>query len=500
MKHLKITDIDKLVTTNSKVIEAHLIDYVMSLRQDGIAYATIQHLIAPVFTFYQLNDVIVNRKKVQRYLGEHKRVVKDKAYSIEQIGQALQNADSRMRMIILLLASTGCRIGALPGLTLGNLTKLPDYGLYKVTFYEGTNNEYYSFCTRECASTGIENYLNYRQRCGEKLAFNQSTHSWGQSRRLMPKGVPIADWKGLVLPEVKKQLRDFDEQEIVPTLRAMFYTLVQLGVLPNTQGAYHSLSDRTARWRENRKLPIDCFADHVRRVIQDFDDDYRTLEEYIYIGRDFLKNAKNTHAIPRWHNQPNHVEVWLEKDAPVESFRSIVRDRHVIVVPNRGHSSVAFLNENVDRLKKKQAEGKKIYILYFGDADPSGEVMPKVYKRKLVEYGLYKVEFIPLAVTKEQIRRFNLLHDPDPKTLAKLKRDPNKEAFKQRWGLKSDDELFAVELEAMLTPDVRTYIKELILGNIDRLFSQALYRRAQAKKPSPEEIDALVRSMVEEEF
>jgi site-specific recombinase XerD len=184
MKYLKITDPDDLLKNSfferdspknnfSKVIETHLIDYVMSLRQDGIAYATIQHLIAPVFTFYQLNDVIVNRKKVHRYLGERKRVVKDKAYTIEQIGQALQNADQRMRMIILILASTGCRIGALPGLTLGDLTKLPDVGLYKIIFYEGTNNEYYSFCTRECASTGIENYLNYR------LAFNQSTHSWG---------------------------------------------------------------------------------------------------------------------------------------------------------------------------------------------------------------------------------------------------------------------------------------------------------------------------------
>jgi site-specific recombinase XerD len=180
MRHVKLTSPDQLFhdRITPKVIEAHLIDYVMSLRQDGIAYATIQHLMAPVFTFYQLNDVIVNRKKVHRYLGERKRVVKDKAYTIEQIGQALQNADQRMRMIILILASTGCRIGALPGLTLGNLTKLPDVGLYKITFYEGTNNEYYSFCTRECASTGIENYLNYRQRCGEKLAFNQSTNSW----------------------------------------------------------------------------------------------------------------------------------------------------------------------------------------------------------------------------------------------------------------------------------------------------------------------------------
>jgi hypothetical protein len=35
------------------------------------------------------------------------------------------------------------------------------------------------------------------------------------------------------------------------------------------------------------------------------------------------------------------------------------------------------------------------------------------------------------------------------KTLKKLKADPNKEAFKKKYGLKSDDELFAVRLEAM---------------------------------------------------
>jgi site-specific recombinase XerD len=180
MKHLQITDADSLLLhqANPRAIEAQLIDYVMSLRNDGIAYATIQYLIAPLFTFYQLNDVVLNRKKVQRYLGEPKRVVRDKAYTTENIQQALQNADQRMRMIILLLASTGCRVGALPGLTLGNLTKLPDIGLYKVVFYESTNNEYYSFCTRECAQSGIDSYLEYRKRCGEKLSFNQSTNRW----------------------------------------------------------------------------------------------------------------------------------------------------------------------------------------------------------------------------------------------------------------------------------------------------------------------------------
>jgi hypothetical protein len=180
MRHIKLTNVDDLLyyQTDKKTIETQLIDYIMSLRNDGIAYATIKYLLAPIFTFYQLNDILLNKKKVFRYLGEFKRVVKDKPYSTEQIQQALQNADQRMRTIILILSSTGCRVGALPGLTLRNLTKLPDYGLYKITFYEGTNNEYYTFCTREAAQTGIDPYLLYRQRCGERLSFNESTNRW----------------------------------------------------------------------------------------------------------------------------------------------------------------------------------------------------------------------------------------------------------------------------------------------------------------------------------
>jgi integrase len=186
MNHRKLTDVDSLLEPQSddikrpkeKTIETQLIDYVMFLRNDGVGYATIHSLITPIFTFYLLNDVVLNRKKVQRYLGEYKRIVKDKAYTSEQLQTALQSADARMRMIILILSSSGCRIGALPALTLGNLTIIKDYGLYKVTFYEGTNNEYYSFTTRECAQTGIDSYLSYRQRCGEKLSFNQNTNRW----------------------------------------------------------------------------------------------------------------------------------------------------------------------------------------------------------------------------------------------------------------------------------------------------------------------------------
>lgn len=179
-KHLGISKVDDLLqyADNPRIIEDQIRGYIMSLREQGLAYSTMNCIVAPIFTFYDLNDVSLKSKRVKRYLGEFKRVVKDKAYSTEQIQQMLQTADSRTRMVILIMASTGCRIGVLPDLTLGSLTKIPEYGIYKIKFYEGTNNEYYTFCTRECANTGIDNYLNFRKRVGEDIRFYESTNRW----------------------------------------------------------------------------------------------------------------------------------------------------------------------------------------------------------------------------------------------------------------------------------------------------------------------------------
>jgi integrase len=139
LNHIKQKTPDDLLIHSAapRYIESQIIDYIMSLRNNQVSYATIQFLVAPIFTFYQLNDVILNRKKVSRYMGEYKRVVKDHTYTTEQIQQALQTADVRVRMVILLLSSTGARIGSLPSLTLGNLTKIPQYNLCKLVFYEG---------------------------------------------------------------------------------------------------------------------------------------------------------------------------------------------------------------------------------------------------------------------------------------------------------------------------------------------------------------------------
>lgn len=185
LNHRKLTEVDNLLLDqNPRIIESQIVDYIMTLRTEGIAYATICFLVAPILTFYQLNDVVLNRRKVSRYFGEYKKVVKDRAYTPEESYKALQTADLRMKVIILLMCSGGQRIGSLADLTLGNLTFIDTYGIYRVVVYEGTNNEYYTFTTRETAGA-IYEYLSYRQRSGERINFNEETKKWE------PEDVPL---------------------------------------------------------------------------------------------------------------------------------------------------------------------------------------------------------------------------------------------------------------------------------------------------------------------
>jgi integrase len=118
-----------------------------------------------------MNDIVLNRKKINMYLGEFIRKQKDRAYTTEEIHKLLDFCDERSKALVLLLASTGVRIGSVPGLKLKHLSKIVEYQLYKIVIYEGTKEEYYCFTTPE-AATAIDTYLNYRTRLGEKLTDN----------------------------------------------------------------------------------------------------------------------------------------------------------------------------------------------------------------------------------------------------------------------------------------------------------------------------------------
>ena len=145
------------------------------MKKNGKGFGAIHNYVAAICKYYKINDIYLNTDKIKQYLPEFKRSKKDRAYSAEEIQSLLNIVDDRFRAVILLLASTGVRVGAIPQLQLRNLEKIELEGsntsIYKITVYEGFNEEYFTFCTPEC-SVAIDNYLSMRSRYGEKLTEN----------------------------------------------------------------------------------------------------------------------------------------------------------------------------------------------------------------------------------------------------------------------------------------------------------------------------------------
>jgi hypothetical protein len=45
------------------------------------------------------------------------------------------------------MASTGCRVGAIPKLKISDLKYIEEHKLHQIIYYIGTTDEYYSFTT-----------------------------------------------------------------------------------------------------------------------------------------------------------------------------------------------------------------------------------------------------------------------------------------------------------------------------------------------------------------
>ena len=298
------------------------------------------------------------------------------------------------------------------------------------------------------------------------------------------------NWKKEVMPKIKERLYFFNQQGIVPTLRTIFYALVSLQIIPNTQSHYQYLSKFTSNARMKGGLPIDCFANQSRSIIEDFNDEYLEPKEYILMYLDHLGDISKNYPlqIPKWHNQPHYVEVWIEKDALSGTFRKILEDRQVRIVPNRGFSSLTFIHNNIERLKSYAKDGKKLHIRYFGDLDPSGENIEEIIHDSLKASNI-KVDFQRVGVTEEQMRIFNLPENSDKEIISKLKRDPRRDAF-----IKKHGRLFQIELDALQAYAPEEF-KQLILESVNEFFDQQIYND-NLNKYSDDDLKKLLKKSI----
>jgi len=167
-----------LLQQDHKLIESQIIGYIHFLSETKhYGHYSVNPPLAAIFHFYEMNDILLNKRKITRFIpsddsdmnAEQAATNGDRAYTHEEIHQILQPCDDRGKVTILLMASTGMRMGAISGLLIGHLSKIEKYGLYKIWVYALSKRaRYYTFCTPECAKT-IDAYLAYRQRFGDPL-------------------------------------------------------------------------------------------------------------------------------------------------------------------------------------------------------------------------------------------------------------------------------------------------------------------------------------------
>ncbi|MDR4512611.1 MAG: site-specific integrase [Nitrososphaeraceae archaeon] len=168
---------------DKKIIEDNIKSFLVYLRQErgGVSYRSASFYLDSIKKFYYVNsDYEFKWKLIKMYLGddddqntdttETAPIEEDRPYTRDEIHTMLKSAnDTRTKIIILLIASSGMRVGAIPSLKLRNLVKNPELGIYQISVYEGSRkSNYKTFCTPECTAV-IDAYLDYRKHAGETL-------------------------------------------------------------------------------------------------------------------------------------------------------------------------------------------------------------------------------------------------------------------------------------------------------------------------------------------
>jgi integrase len=169
MSYHSITEYSSLMVTDR---EEKIKQYVLHLRSKEASKSQFKMLFATLKNFYEMNDVEdIKWRKLKRFVGEDIPKHEDRCYTREEIHLLVQSGNKKLKATILLMASSGVRVGALPAFATNHLERRGD--LYKINVYKGQKGkgQYYTFCTPE-AARAIDAYLEFRERCGEKITPN----------------------------------------------------------------------------------------------------------------------------------------------------------------------------------------------------------------------------------------------------------------------------------------------------------------------------------------
>jgi hypothetical protein len=141
-----------------------------------ITAGTVRNYYKAAKLFCEMNDIIVNWKKIAKGLLKEKQYGDDRAPTTDELIQLMKYPDRRIKPIVLVMASSGIRGGAWDYLRWKHIAPIKRDGQVvaaKITVYAGEPDSYLSFITSEAYYSCLE-WMKFRESYGEKV----SGESW----------------------------------------------------------------------------------------------------------------------------------------------------------------------------------------------------------------------------------------------------------------------------------------------------------------------------------
>lgn len=253
-------------------------------------------------------------------------------------------------------------------------------------------------------------------------------------------------------------IREYAAQGYQLTLRQLYYQHVARGLIENTEKSYKNLGELINKGRLAGLIDWSAIEDRTRNLRGT--SHWKSPEAIIH-------SAYRSFRIDKWQNQPNRVEVWVEKDALVGILQRVCTEHDVDYFACRGYVSQSEMYEAAKRIASYVKGGQAVTILHLGDHDPSGIDMTRDIKDRLWMFlrGL-DADVNRLALNWNQIEVYSPPPNPAKTTDARFN------GYAAQYG----DESW--ELDA-LEPQV---IADLIANNILALRDDALWQEKEEEE------------------
>jgi len=180
--------------------------------------------------------------------------------------------------------------------------------------------------------------------------------------------------KEVVISHIKDIVSTYAKDRYILTLRQLHYQLVTKNWTVNHDTAYKKLSSILDDCRYSGEVDWKGFEDRGR---------VPSIPYMVDDIADAFQDTINTYRIDRQKGQPNHVELWTEKDALSGILSRSTRKYGIYLVVNKGYTSSSAIYGAYERIVERILNGQSVTILYFGDHDPSGLDMIRDIRERL---------------------------------------------------------------------------------------------------------------------